>query len=189
MDILTLHVDSYNCKQKDHIFYHNTVFWHKHSTTNNFRWQQPLLHTPLSFSYSSTQPFVWHQLFLEDWMQQDRRERARIKREIKEVCLLIGPLFCLILLQMDPAATVVVTTPQNNSNFGKEEQLKWGWQARARVRDYSEAQMTVCHWGVANIKGFRRFFHSLFFPLDVCVIHCLCVCTLMCFAAFVCPLL
>lgn len=65
------------------------------------------------------------------------------------------PLFCLA---DGPAATVVVTCPENTSNIGKEKQLK---------EDYSEAPMTVWCRGAANIKCFKRSFPWLLGMLHV----------------------
>lgn len=73
--------------------------------------------------------FVSHHLCLEDWMQPDRREREKGHLSAHK-----RPLFCLA---DGPAATVAVARPENNSNIGKEKQLK---------EDYSEAPVWCRDW-------------------------------------------
>lgn len=130
-----------------------------HSITNNFRWQQDLWHTPSAVSYRTEWPFVWQ--LLPGGLNRTRQKREGKKRHLSAQK---RPLF---RLTDGPAATVVLTYPENNSNTGKEKQPQ---------EDYSEAPMTTCYvvyGGAANIeiKCFKLFFHD---SLDVvCAMICL----------------
>lgn len=84
--------------------------WHTH--TRNFRCRHTLSHTPLGFSYSRVfclSPSVPGGL-------NEMRQKRKAVREKGVFLLVEDRLFCLFLVQMDPAAAPVATCPESHSD-------------------------------------------------------------------------